>query len=93
MKTKTYNIDSFEKLINIANKENVERLASDLCGWLLYSEKVISEVREKYPKETEGKSNSEILICKFTWVDDGKNDMLGVDIENKETGEIQEIRF
>lgn len=91
-KPKEYNIDSFERLINVVNSENVVNLSSDLVGWLMFCEKMISEVREKYPNETKGKKNSEIIKCSFIWVDDKKNDFLGVNCENRDTGEISEIR-
>ena len=33
------------------------------------------------------------MKCSFIWVDDNKTDFIGVNIENKTTGEVQEIRF
>lgn len=64
-KPKEYNIDSFEKLINVVNSKNVQNLSSDLIGWLMFSEKIISQMREQYPKETRGKKNSELMKCSF----------------------------
>ena len=92
-KPKEYHIDSFEKLINVANSKNVENLASDLIGWLMFSEKIVSQIREQYPEETKGKKNSELMICSFIWVDDNKTDFIGVNIENRTTGEVSEFRF
>ena len=85
-KPKEYHIDSFEKLINVVNSKNVENLASDLIGWLMFSEKIISQIREQYPEETKGKKNSELMKCSFIWVDDNKTDFIGVNIENRTTG-------
>ena len=92
-KPKEYNIDSFDKLINVANSNNIQNLASDLVGWLMFSEKIISQMREQYPEETKGKKNSELMKCSFIWVDDSKTDFIGVNIENRTTGEVSEIRF
>ena len=92
-KPKEYHIDSFEKLINVVNPKNVQNLSSDLIGWLMYSEKIISQIREQYPEETKGKKNSEILKCSFIWIDDNKTDIIGVNVEDRTTGEIKEIRF
>lgn len=33
------------------------------------------------------------MKCSFIWVDDNKNDFIGVNIENRATGEVSEIRF
>jgi broad specificity phosphatase PhoE len=90
---KRYEIDSFSKLINVANKDNVERLAIDLAGWLLYITDVLDNIREKHPQETEGKLNSEIVEAHFIWIDDNKHDMKGVRITQSETGETSYIDF
>ena len=92
-KAKEYHIDSFDKLFNVATPENIDRLSIDLFKWFMYSHKMIEQIKEKHPKETKGKLNSEIAKCTFLWVDDGKNDLIGVDIHNNKTGEIFEKRF
>lgn len=91
-KPKKYNIDSFEKLCNVVNEENIERFIPDLAGWLLYYAYVISKFRKEHPEETRGKSNIQIVKGAFIWYDDGKNDFKGVDLINNETGEIVEHR-
>ena len=48
-------------------------------------------MREQYPKETRGKKNSELMKCSFIWIDDNKTDFIGVNIENKSTGEVSEF--
>jgi hypothetical protein len=90
---KKYNIDSFKKLCNVVNLENSSRLAIDLGQWLIYYAVVTDEIRKKHPKETKNKSNSQIAECTFTWVDDGKNDLLHATVENKNTGEITEVKI
>jgi hypothetical protein len=89
---KRYEIDSFDKLLNVANKENVERLAVDLAGWLLYITDVIEKYKEHHP-EAKGKLNSEIVKCHFIWIDDSKHDLKGVNLTNINTGEVTEIKF
>lgn len=90
---KRYEIDSFNKLINVANKDNVERLAIDLAGWLIYVTNIISDIRENHPKETEGKLNSEITEAHFIWIDDNKHEMKGVRVTQSDTGETEYIDF
>ena len=90
---KRYEIDSFNKLINVANKENVERLALDLANWLIYVTNVIDQMKESHPKETKGKTNSEIVEASFIWVDDKKYDLKGVKLINSQTGEVKNIDF
>ncbi len=87
-----YKIDSFERLCNIANTENIERLVMDMAHWLKSYVRLMDKLRKKYPNETKGKSNTEIAFSSFTWVDDGKTDILGANIENAATGELHEIR-
>ena len=53
---------------------------------------MIAEYRKSNPEISEGKLNWEIAKFSFTWVDDGKNDMLGVTISNEKTGEVNEIK-
>jgi hypothetical protein len=88
---KKYEIDSFERLINIVNKENIERLSIDFLIWLNYVTEVIEKTRETYP-DIKDKTNWELFQPTFNWVDDGKNEILGVKIINQETGEVSEIK-
>ncbi len=88
-KPKKYTIDSFEKLCNVVNDQNAEVLAIDLAAWLLYYNHAISEFRKAHP-EFKDKLNTELAIGSFTWVDDGKNEILGTTITNGQTGEITE---
>jgi hypothetical protein len=88
---KRYKIDSFEKLLNVVTEENIELLATDLGNWMCTYLLFVKEARIKYPKETEGKTNSEIFKSEFEWIDDGKNDLKEVVIINNSTGETQKI--
>lgn len=89
--SKKYEIDSFKKLCNVVNTENAQRLAIDLGQWLIYYAIAIGEIRAKHPKETKNKTNSQIAEGHFTWIDDGKNDLLYSEIINKDTGEVTTI--
>lgn len=87
-KPKECKIDTFDKLINVVNNENVERLSVDLYIWLAKCNSVLTKYRKLYPDETKDKKNSQILKCSFVWIDDGKHDDLGFTLENLDTGEI-----
>jgi len=92
-KVKRYEIDSFEKLCNVVSSENFDRISKDLCLWLLYNVIVMKKIRKDHPKETKNKTNWKLSRSSFIWVDDGKNDLKEVVIKNKETGEVQKIKF
>lgn len=89
---KKYEIKSFEQLVNIANDENVERLATDLALWLLHAAGHYKLIRKSHPEETKDKTNWEIGECAFMWIDDGKNEYLGTKLTDKATGEVTEIK-
>ena len=86
---KEYIIDSLDRLLNVVNLENCERLAIDLGQWLIYYAHTLDSVRKSNPKECDGKLNTEIVNGGFRWIDDGKNDILGVEITNQQTGEFR----
>jgi hypothetical protein len=92
MENKTYDIDTFEKLINVVNKENFDRFTIDFLQWLHYSVDILEAIREKYPEEVKGKTNWEIAKSSFTWIDDGKNDFKSVKVTNAQTGEVKVIK-
>jgi hypothetical protein len=92
MKPKEYEIDSFEKLVNVVNRENIQSLTSDITLWLMYVIETYEKIREAHP-ELADKSNWDIAKCHFTWVDDNRNDILSTKIVNRETGEVTKIEF
>ena len=92
-KPKTYEIDTFEKLLNVANGSNVQNLAIDLAQWLIYCTNTIEQLREKHPELCKGKTNHEIAKCTFIWIDDGKNDLNNVKLVKKETGEVVNVKL
>ena len=92
MKPKEYEIDSFEKLINVVNRENIAAISKDLTLWLIYAIETYEKVRDQFP-DYKDKTNWEIAKSHFIWVDDGKNDILETKIVNSETGEVSRIEM
>ena len=90
---KKYQIDSWEKLLNVVNKDNFDGFIVDLANYLHFYVSSIEDVREKYPAETENVMNCEIMQSSFLWINDGKNDLNAVDIVNAKTGEIVRKEF
>ena len=91
---KTYNIDSFEKLMNVLNDENFQRLSIDFVSWMATYLGHVNHIKKEYPKQTEGKDNWEITSSQFVWIDDGKNDLKSIELKDKSTGEIiNSIKF
>ena len=90
---KEYNIDSFEKLLNIMDEDNFENLLIDFAKFCSSYLAYVKGFRDKYPKETKNKHNSQILKVRgFTWIDDGKHELRFVKIENVFTGEIHNMK-
>lgn len=92
-KPKKYEIDTLEKLINVASLENIERFSIDFFLWLHYTLDLIDKLRKEDPEGTKGKSNSEILQSIFIWIDDGKNELKHCQVKNPITGEVHEIQL
>lgn len=92
MTNKSYHIETFEQLLNIANEENAERLMKDFNSWVMYYITVIEQFKKELPEATKGKSNWDICDSTFVWVDDGKNDFLGCNLVDRQTGEVINIK-
>lgn len=88
---KRYEIDTFDKLINVANSENIERLSIDFLIWINSVTKMFDSIREKHP-EFKDRPNSEIAKVAFIWLDDGKNIIKEFHTKNTETGEINTFK-
>ncbi len=89
-KPKQYEIDSLERLVNLASKGNIDRLSIDLLVWLNYIVEAMSKAREGMP-EYKDRTNWDLFRPTFTWVDDGINNINHVKITNSDTGEVTEI--
>lgn len=91
-KHKEYEINTFEKLINVVNRENFERFSTDLLNWLNLSVALLDKIKAKHPKQCKEKTNWDILNSTFIWIDDGKKDQKIV-LTNIKTGEIKELKI
>lgn len=89
---KTYEIDSFEKLINVIDEDNFEALTLDLLNWLAYTVKISKAYREEFPKQCKGKSNWDLFKSSFIWTDDGQVEINKFQIKNGLTGEVVTIK-
>jgi hypothetical protein len=87
-KTVTYDIDTFNKLLNVVNTENVGRFAYDLAQYLAFYAGAVAKVRDLHPSETEGLTNTELIRSHFKWIDDGKNDFKGYEVTDPKTGKV-----
>jgi len=86
-KSKEYEIDSLEKLLNVITKENAPILIVDVAKWLFSYSDIMHKIRQGNP-EYKNKLNSEICKSSFIWIDDGKNDVTRGRLINQSTGEI-----
>ena len=92
-KPDTYNIDTFEKLLNVVNADNAPRLAVDLGQWLVFYAHAIAKMREQNISETAGLSNCEIARSVFHWIDDGKNEFQGYTVADPNTGKVTNYKM
>lgn len=90
---KKYDIDSFEQLINVMNKDNFESITMDFLLWMGYVMQVMEASRKAFPEETKDKTNWEIAQCHFIWTDDGVNEAKSVTIKNTTTGEVTTLNI
>ncbi len=91
-KPKRYEIKTFEQLYNIATPENVMRLLIDFGSYLMMYVDMTVKLRKDMP-ESKSKLNTELFDSHFIWVDDGIVGVSIVQLTNKETGEVREIKM
>lgn len=89
-KTKKYEIETLEQLVNITTPENFERLSIDFLLWLNQVNQTFAKIKER--EEYKGKINSDIAKVKFIWIDDGKNELKNIQLKNTTTGEVKNIK-
>lgn len=89
---KKYEIDSFDKLLNVVNKENFEAISTSLLMWLWYTVQFYDQVKKDNP-ELNDKANSQISRITFTWIDDGKHELKSIITRDQNTGEIKELKL
>lgn len=78
---KGHQINSLKDLCNLVNEDNVFAPAEDIKLWLISYHNMIEMYRNKFPKQTKGKCNTDIAEGGFEWVNDGENKVLGATIE------------
>ena len=89
---KTYNLKTVSQFLDVVNDDNIEVLLLDFAKFLTIYNNSIKAIREGLPKETEGKTNLDLLQSMFIWTDDGISEITEVKIENSKTGEIKTIK-
>jgi len=92
MKPKEYKVETIDDLLDLVNDHSINTLPIDIANWLFSYNTYINAIRKEMP-EVKDKKNTEILKGGFTWIDDGKSDLLGVELSNSDTGEVRHIKF
>jgi hypothetical protein len=85
---KRFNIDSFERLLNVLTLDNLQCLSIDIVEWMAMYISLIEKTRKENPESTEGKSNWELIQATFVYIDDGESGIKYTQLTNKSTGEI-----
>ena len=85
---KTYEIGSWEQLLNAVNPENVGRMAVDLCKTLILYANTSDHVRKSQGLPESTPNTTVLPMTHFEWVDDGINEITQVKITDPITGEV-----
>lgn len=95
MKTinKTYNFSNISQMLDVLNDDNIEVLVEDFAKFLILYNNSIKEIRKQYPKETNGKTNLEILNAEFVWTDDGVSELTSYTITNTKSGLVEKVEI
>lgn len=88
MEPKEYHIKSFKQICNAITDENLDNLIIDMAIGLSTYLDAVKKMKAEFPK-LKNKSNWDILRFEFNWVDDGKNDVVGIKVTNDQTGETK----
>lgn len=92
-KPKEYQINSFEDLCNVITPENKDRLLKDMVTAFSGYIAMIEGMRAMEPKVTKGLKNWEVSEYAFIWIDDGKNDVVGMNVSTSDGKFEAKIRF
>ena len=87
MKAKQYEFKTLSQIADAVTDENVSDLAQCLVQWLFHYNIVIGEIKSKN-KDLEHMLNSEIAEPTLIWTDDGINEVTGIIVRNKDSGEV-----
>jgi hypothetical protein len=74
MKSNEYKIKTINDIYRIVTPENTEAFLADFSAWL----RMVIAIKKTDPGRTH------IDVEKFTWIDDGENELRGVHIAVKE---------
>lgn len=89
-KIKKYEIDTFEKFLNVINEDNFDRFIYDFAEFVgCYLQ--LCKTAKGDSKDV--KLNSELVKFKsFCWIDDGKMGIKYINMINNKTGEVNRLR-
>lgn len=92
MKNKTYNFETISQMLDVVNDDNIQVLGEDFFKFLIFYNNSIKAVRKELPKETEGKTNLQILSAEFVWRDDDFSQLTEVKLINKGSGLVESVK-
>jgi len=86
---KEHHIKSFEQLVNIVTKDNIENLTVDFMMWLGVVLNVDETLRSGNTLSAAQKKQTRWKLLKptFIWTDDGKNEVSKIICQDPTTGE------
>jgi hypothetical protein len=87
-----HTITSFEDVCNTITMENMEAFLADLKKCIETYVATVKIIKAMHPEATEGKKNWEISQLKYTWIDDGKNDLKAMHFTHKD-GNSKTVNF
>lgn len=93
MKAKKHTIKTLKDLQDVITLENSKRLLIDFSSYLLMYSEMVDKIRLTMPEETKGKTNSELCESHFIWTDDGIEGVTSIQLKEKETGKVTEIKM
>lgn len=85
-------ITSFEDVCNTITMENMEAFLADLNKCIETYVATVTIIKAMHPEATDGKKNWEISKLKYTWIDDGKNDLKAMHFTDKD-GNSKTVNF
>jgi hypothetical protein len=87
-----YEIDSFQKMLNVANKDNFEDLTNCFFKYMMFHVLMKDECKDLEDLTLSG-FDAYILGNGFIWTDDGETRMDVLRVKDPDTGKITEITY
>ncbi len=84
MEDNRHTIASFEDVCNTITMENKDAFLADLNKCIETYLATVTLIRAMHPEACENKKNWEISKLKYTWIDDGKNDLKAMHFTDKD---------